>query len=204
MRVIFGIGNPGKRYTDTRHNIGFILLDYFVNVSNLEFVPSKGDYYQAEGVLEDQKFLLVKPATYMNLSGVAAADVFNNYNINIEDILVAGDDINLPLGQIRIRQSGGDGGHNGIKSIIYHLNSNQFPRLRYGIGRNFASGEMANYVLSRFDPDEIKQISPSFKFCSELFSEFIKGGYKQLLDFYSKNIKSLQINNSNNTKTDGS
>ncbi len=204
MRVILGIGNPGKRYLDTRHNIGFILLDYFVNVYNLKFVPSKGEYYQTEGVLDNQRFLLVKPTTFMNLSGVAAADVLNEYQINVEDILVIGDDINLPLGQIRVRQSGGDGGHNGIKSLIYHLNSNQFPRIRYGIGRNFEDGKMADYVLTQFTSEEVEIITPSLKFCSDLFSEFIKGGYKQLLDFYSKNIKSLQNNNSNNTKTDGS
>lgn len=196
MRVILGIGNPGNKYANTKHNIGFIILERFAVSHQLHFEPSKYDFYYAEGAIGTFPFLLVKPTTYVNNSGIAAKDLISQNQIEIEDFLVISDDINLQKGEVRIRKAGGDGGHNGIASIIYHLSNDQFPRIRFGIGNDFEAGEMVNYVLSEFDEHELKEIKPSIEFSTELIYNFIVGGSKQMLDFFSKN-KSLYTLNQN-------
>jgi len=188
LKVIFGIGNPGERYKLTRHNIGFIIIDYFAEIHNLEFKPSKFDFYYAEGQLESFRYILVKPTTYVNNSGIAAKEIFNNYDVNLTDFLVVTDDVNLDEGKIRIRNSGGDGGHNGIASIIYHLESDRFPRLRFGIGKNFQNGDLAEYVLSKIDEKTFESIKPNIVFAAQLLEQFIYGGTKGMLDFYSKSL----------------
>ena len=187
MRAVVGIGNPGKSYSLTRHNTGFIFLDYFADKYSLNFQPSKNDYYYAKGYINDIPFLLIKPTTYVNLSGVAVNQVIEDYEIQLEDLLVVVDEINLDLGEIKVRVGGGDGGHNGMNSIIYNLNSNQFPRIKIGIGNNFAKGEQVDYVLSKFNDEELKILLKSFEFCKELLEVFIKNGTKEMLDFNSKN-----------------
>lgn len=185
MYSVVGLGNPGKKYQLTRHNIGFIILDTFAVKHNLIFKPSKENYYYVEGSLESSTFFLVKPSTYMNLSGIAVLEFSNKYKINPENLLVVVDDVNLSLGKIRLRKAGSDGGHNGIKSIIYHLQSNSFPRLRFGIGNKFEKGDMADYVLSEFTDEEFSAIKESINFAVELIEKFILGGYKLMADYYS-------------------
>ena len=194
MRLILGIGNPGKRYTFNRHNIGFMFLDYLAEKESLSFLPSKGDFYYAEGSLNSSEYNLIKPSTYVNNSGAAALQALQLNNVEVKDLLVIVDDINLNLGDFRVRVSGGDGGHNGISSIIYHLNSNQFPRIRIGIGDSFENGKMADYVLTNFSKEEIESLKKSFSLGIILTKEFIKGGIKQMLDANSK----LSIEDSNN------
>ncbi len=186
MRVILGIGNPGNLYKANRHNAGFILLDYFAKSHSLLFTPSKSDFYFCEGVIQDSKFLLVRPTTFINNSGTAAHFIIHNYGLAPQDLLVVHDDINLEISKIKIKISGGDGGHNGVSSIIYHLESDKFPRLRIGIGNKFEKGEMAEYVLSNFTREEKINLNDSFKFSSYLIEQFIIGGIKQLLDANSK------------------
>ncbi|MGE5432337.1 MAG: aminoacyl-tRNA hydrolase [Syntrophomonadaceae bacterium] len=186
MRAVFAIGNPGSRYSDTRHNVGFMLLDYFAQSLDLSFKASKQNYYFAEGELEGSPFILVRPGTYVNLSGVAASDFLSEHKLDPEDFLVLYDDLNLNLAQLKIKLSGGDGGHNGISSIIYHLASDKFPRLRIGIGRNFPQGGMVDYVLGSFSEEEFKALEPAFKMGSQMLAEYIKGGVKSMLDFYSR------------------
>lgn len=187
MRLVVGLGNPGLKYNLTRHNIGFIILDKFASTEQLNFLPSKKDFYYSEGRIGSSDFFLLKPSTYMNLSGIAVLDFLIQNPVNHEDILVVFDDVNLQFGQIRLRKSGSDGGHNGIKSLIYHLQSDEFPRLRFGIGNDFEKGELADYVLDKFKQDELKSLEERLKFSSELISEFIIGGYKSMLDHFSKN-----------------
>jgi peptidyl-tRNA hydrolase, PTH1 family len=186
VRIVFGIGNPGSRYSQTRHNSGFLLLDQYAQKNSLPFVTSKNDYFFAEGKTAQSGFSLIKPTTYVNNSGVAALQALEEYNIPIADFLVIADDINLETGKVRIRVGGGDGGHNGINSIIYHLNSDDFPRLRIGIGNNFGKGEMADYVLSVFAKEELAIISAALNEGVALIDEFIRGGIKQMLDTNSK------------------
>jgi len=189
VRILLGIGNPERRYSLNRHNVGFMLLDYFAQTHSLTFKASKFDYYFAEGKLSRNPFLLVKPTTYVNNCGAAALQVFSNYETAIEDFLVVVDDLNLEFSKIRIRKSGGDGGHNGINSIVFHLQSDQFPRLRIGIGNYFAEGEMTDYVLTDFNEEERKVLSNTFKRGTTLVEEFICGGLQKMLDANSRLLK---------------
>jgi len=189
VRVVFGIGNPGNRYSQTRHNSGFLLLDQYAQKNSLPFIASKNDYFFAEGKTAQSGFSLIKPITYVNNSGIAALQAIEEYNIPIADFLVIADDVNLETGKVRIRVGGGDGGHNGLNSIIYHLNSDDFSRLRIGIGNNFGKGEMADYVLSPFKNEELPIISGAFNEAVILIDEFIQGGIKQMLDANSKHSK---------------
>ncbi|MCU7494880.1 MAG: aminoacyl-tRNA hydrolase [Ignavibacteria bacterium] len=186
MRAVFAIGNPGSRYADTRHNVGVMLLDYFAQRFDLTFKASKKSYYFAEGELDGSPFILIRPSTYVNLSGVAASDFIREHKLPLEDFLVLYDDLNLSLAQLKVKLSGGDGGHNGINSIIYHLASDKFPRLRIGIGRNFPQGGMADYVLNSFSEEEFKALEGTFKQGKSMLEEYIKGGVKKMLDFYSR------------------
>jgi peptidyl-tRNA hydrolase, PTH1 family len=191
LRAVVGLGNPGKRYELTRHNVGFQILDKFAENNKLNFRPSKRDYYYSEGSSESSDFFLVKPTSYMNLSGEAVLDFLDTHPLDIENLLVVVDDVNLQVGQVRLRKSGSDGGHNGIKSIVYNLQSDLFPRLRFGIGSDFEKGEMSQFVLDRFKEEEIKIVSENMNFCVELMKEFISGGYKSMLDFYSRNSNKI-------------
>lgn len=186
MRAILGIGNPGAEYVDTKHNAGFIILDKLADKFDLSYSPSKYDYYYAEGRLNDSDFCLIKPTTYVNLSGLAAKDFFNNHPLAVEDFLVVVDDIHLELGSVRIRKQGGSGGHNGLESIIYHLETESFPRIRFGIGGKFEDGNQAGYVLSKFNDDEFKFIEGNLNLSVDLIEKFISGGTQSMLDFFSK------------------
>jgi PTH1 family peptidyl-tRNA hydrolase len=190
VRILFGIGNPGKKYTFNRHNAGFLVLDYFAETHSLEFKPSKFDYYFAEGQLSDESYVLVKPMTYVNQSGVAAKQVISFYQADLKDFLVVYDDFNLEFSKLRVRMSGSDGGHNGLSSIIYNLNSDQFPRFRIGIGNDFKPGQMAKYVLDNFTRKEKKVLTETFKLAEVLLEEFITGGIKKMLDANSRISKS--------------
>lgn len=198
MRIILGIGNPGSQYKNNRHNVGFMFLDFLANKYSLKFVPSKNDYYYADGKLGECEFSLIKPSTFVNNSGTAALNSSTNFNTRIEDILVISDDINLEPGILKIKSHGGDGGHNGIASIIYHLNSNKFPRLRIGVGNKFESGRMAEYVLSDFNLEESKLLENSFEKGISLVENFIKGGLKQMLDHHSIIFNQTKLPGNNN------
>ncbi len=187
MRVVLGIGNIGERYSLTKHNIGFILLDSLAQKLKNPIIKQKKNYLYTLGRLKGEEYLLVKPTTYVNKSGDAAFYIFKEYNLDIQDLLVVTDDINLELGKIRIRKGGGDGGHNGLASIIDALGSTEFARMRFGIGNQFEKGEMADYVLSPFSDEEIKVVNSRIDFCNELIISFIFGGLKNMLDNFSKN-----------------
>lgn len=186
MRIILGIGNPGNKYTFTRHNAGFLLLDYFAEKHSLSFKASKKEYYYSDGKTGDAGFSLIKPTTYVNNSGIAALDALEIYKTSIDDLLVIADDVNIPTGEIRLRANGGDGGHNGLKSIIYHLNSNSFARLRIGVGEEIKPGELVSFVLSPFSKDDFIKLKTTFDKSSVLIEEFIKGGLKGMMDANAK------------------
>lgn len=186
MRAVLGIGNPGSRYAHTKHNIGFMVLDRLADRHHIVFSPSKHEYHFAKGEIAGTGFLLIKPTTYVNLSGIAAQAVIEQHGLKTEDFLVICDDLNLEDKQIKIKLAGGDGGHNGVSSIIYHLADDHFPRIRFGIGRNFAKGEMVDYVLKKYTDEELMALEPYIDFCADLTQEFISGGIRQMLDHYSK------------------
>ncbi len=184
MRIILGIGNPGRRYSFNRHNVGFMFLDYIAVKESLSFLPSKGDFYFAEGRINNSEFNLIKPSTYVNDSGKAALQAMQFYNSSVEDLLVIVDDLNLNFSESRVRASGGDGGHNGIASIIYHLNSDKFPRIRIGIN-NDEKNSYVDFVLSDFSKDEKNSLTNIFDDCMTLTKGFIDGGIKKMMDINS-------------------
>lgn len=195
MRVIFGIGNPGSRYENTRHNAGFLLLDYFAQKKLISFKESKGQYLEGSANISGEDFVLVKPVTYVNNSGAAAKQIFEKYSIGPEDFLVVCDDTNLNNYVFRIRLSGGDGGHNGLNSIIYHLVTDQFPRIRIGIGSNPENTLLSDYVLSEFSNSELEEFKKTFDKVSHLIEEFIIGGSRKMLEANSVLMKSENQNN---------
>ncbi len=186
MKVILGIGNPGGRYQFNRHNVGFLFLDFFAQKHSLSFVPSKYDFYTAEGIVGKSPFALIKPTTFVNNSGFAAKQALDYFNISSDDLLIVYDDINIDFGKFKVKASGSDGGHNGISSIIYHLSSNQFPRIKIGIGKNFDKGELVDYVLADFSEEEKSSLKNIFSDCMLLSNDFIFGGAKALMDSNSK------------------
>lgn len=157
MVVVLALGNPGARYEATRHNIGWMIADALAEKLGTSFRPAKGEYYEAPAKVGDREVLLVKPTTYMNNSGVAAAQLIEKLGISPADMLALVDEIQFPVGRIQLKPSGSPGGHNGIESLIYHLGTLDIPRLRCGVGNAFGPGEMADYVLSPF-PAEEKEI----------------------------------------------
>jgi PTH1 family peptidyl-tRNA hydrolase len=196
LRVIFGIGNPGIRYEHTRHNAGFLLLDFFAQKRAVKFHKTTGEYLEAAGCIGDNDFVIIKPVGFVNNSGIAAKQIFELYKIIPEDFLVVCDDINLANLTLRVRLSGGDGGHNGLSSIIYNLSTDQFPRIRIGIGSNPEGTALSDYVLSKFADDELKDYMVNFKNYCRLIEEFIIGGSKKMLEAYSILVSTKKPNGS--------
>jgi len=154
IKMIVGLGNPGSRYAHNRHNIGFQIVDELAEKHGLSFDKRQFKARIASGRIDGQRLLLAKPQTYMNLSGEAVQSLVSYYKIELKDLMVVFDDMDLPAGVIRLRPFGGAGGHNGMKSIIQRLGSNQFPRLRVGIGRPPGRMDPAAYVLQNFSDEE--------------------------------------------------
>lgn len=154
VKVIVGLGNPGKKYEPTKHNVGFWAVDQLSDRWNVPFQKEKWHSQVAEGMVQGEKVILLKPLTYMNLSGEAVGAVVRFFQLEWEDLLVIYDDMDIPLGQLRLRQKGSAGGHNGIKSIIEHLGTKQFNRIKIGIDRPPARMSVVDHVLSPFSEDD--------------------------------------------------
>lgn len=186
MRAIIGIGNPGSNYRFNKHNAGFLLVDYFAKLYSINFIPSKYNYYQAGGTIDQTSYVLIKPTTYVNKSGIAAAELVENFNLFREDLLIVCDDVYLDVGSFKVKLSGGDGGHNGLSSIIYHLNTIDFPRIKIGVGRSTEEQKLVDHVLSDFSDGEKPILTNVFKNSSVLIKEFITGGTGKMLVANSK------------------
>lgn len=170
MKLIVGLGNPGKKYQMTKHNIGFMVLDAFAKTRNESFKKDKK--FNGESLkIADTIFL--KPHTFMNLSGQSVQSAMKFYDIELDDILIIYDDLALPLGKLRIREQGSSGGHNGIKSIINHVQSETFKRVRIGIDSNELI-DTKDYVLSKFSKNEMKTIEESIEKTVSLVEDFMK------------------------------
>jgi len=161
MRLIVGLGNPGKKYENTRHNIGFMVIDELLNRYGWELNKTKFNGKYAMELLEREKVILLKPQTYMNLSGESIRPLMDYYQINSGDVTVIFDDLDLPTGKIRLRQKGGHGGHNGVRSIIDHLGTKEFKRIRIGIGRPDHQVPVIDYVLGKFPKDQQENVQMS-------------------------------------------
>lgn len=154
MKIIVGLGNPGNEYAKTRHNVGFMLIDALADNLNITLWKDKFNAQIAEGRIGTEKILLVKPQTYMNNSGEAVGPLMRWYKLEPEDIIVAHDDMDIPAGTVRIRKKGSSGGHNGIKSLIAHLGSENFARIRLGIGRPLPGWSVVKHVLAPFPAED--------------------------------------------------
>lgn len=174
--LIVGLGNPGKNYEFTRHNAGFLTLDHIASELDTEINNLKNNALVADVVINNHRCLLVKPQTFMNNSGTAVRDIAKFYKIPPEKIVVIFDDISLPCGKLRIRRKGTDGGHNGIKSIIYHLNSDQFPRIKIGVGaKPNPEYDLADWVLSKFGKDDTEQLKAAITKATEVLPLILDG-----------------------------
>jgi PTH1 family peptidyl-tRNA hydrolase len=185
LYLISGLGNIGQQYYGTRHNIGFEVVDYIADICSLIWQPSKSVYYFAEGDYKGINFVLIKPTTYMNNSGIAVAEALELYQVDISNLLIVCDDYNLPLGKVRLRPKGSDGGHKGLYSIIYHLMTDNFPRLRIGIGNSFIKGDESNFVLSVFNKTEELVIKEIIKHSSEVIKSFIEAGIQRTMTVFN-------------------
>jgi len=186
MTLIAGLGNPGRRYERTRHNAGFMVIDKLAGTFDLAMRAGKGDFEYAEHALNEERLLLVKPTTFMNNSGTAVREIAQFYKIHPRHILVVCDDAALPLGRIRLREKGSDGGQNGLKSVIYHLNTDEFPRLRVGIGSEMMS-KMAlhDFVLSRFTEEEDTRLSKAIELAHNAAMEFVNSGIDRAMNLFN-------------------
>lgn len=162
MKFIVGLGNPGKKYKKTRHNVGFEAVEELASLWQLSWKKSKWKSEIAETMAGGEKVILVKPVTYMNLSGEAVGPMLDFYKASPEDVLVVYDDLDLAPGTVRLRKKGGHGGHNGIRSLIEHLGTKEFKRLRIGIGKP-EKASVIDYVLGVFPPEERKQMDEAVK-----------------------------------------
>lgn len=175
MYLIAGLGNPGKQYDMTRHNIGFEVIDYMADRLGVKVNKLKYKALYGETKIGTEKVLLIKPQTYMNLSGDSIRDFANFYKILPENIIIINDDIALEAGRLRIRAKGSAGGHNGLKSIIYQLNSDNFPRIRIGVGApKHEDYDLADFVLGRFTKEEIPILEEAIIKASDAAEEIVK------------------------------
>jgi PTH1 family peptidyl-tRNA hydrolase len=202
MKLIVGLGNPGARYLHTRHNIGFMIADATAERTHLRLssgrsATAKRSTWTAwlrrqdlaefgQGTYEGHAFALLKPLTFMNRSGEAVAHYVRALNLDLQDILVIFDDISLPVGTVRLRKKGGAGGHNGVQSMIDHLGTDEFPRLRFGVGSDFERGQQVDYVLSPFAPDEQETVDAAITQATDAVLTAIREGIDIAMNRYNR------------------
>ena len=183
--LVAGIGNIGSEYKNTRHNIGFQILDALAGASNISFSDKRYGFV-AEYKFKARTFILLKPTTYVNLSGLAVNYWLHKENIVLENLLVLVDDLSLPFGTLRLKAKGSDGGHNGLKNINQVLGRNDYARLRFGIGDNFHKGFQINYVLSEWSADEQKELPEKIDACIEIIKNFGTVGVERTMNLFNK------------------
>ena len=186
--LIAGLGNPGPEYKYTRHNAGFLVADALAEALDTPFRPDR--YAQvAEARYRGKKIVIIKPQTYMNLSGKAVRYWMQKAKTEPGNLLVISDDLNIPFGQIRLRAKGSDGGHNGLKDIIQTLQTQAFPRMRIGIGKNFAPGEQIDYVLDKWTEEEMKRLPGILDKAVEATGVFLREGIQSAMNRFNKKAK---------------
>ena len=186
MKIIVGLGNPGRQYEKTRHNVGFEVIDVLANKWSISLNQAKHKGIYGMGVVNGEKVILLKPLTYMNLSGESIAEVMNFFKIEVDDFVVMYDDLDLPPGKIRLRQKGSAGGHNGIKSTIAHLGTQNFNRIRMGIGRPSVPMAISDYVLSRFTAEEWPDINQAIEKSANACDSWLSTSFLQVMNEYNQ------------------
>lgn len=181
MKLIVGLGNPGKEYENTRHNIGFMVVDKYLDNPTWQ---SKFKAKFTSLIINDEKVLFVKPETYMNLSGESIRDFVNFYKIKIDDILIIHDDLDLPFGTYRLKTNSSSGGHNGIKSIINCLGTNSFARLKIGISHN-ANGDTKDFVLGKLSKEQLESLDSLYPKFNNIINAFLKENINKVMNDYN-------------------
>ena len=179
--LIVGLGNPGDEYRNTRHNTGYMVLDAFAKASNIVFEDRRYGYV-AETSVKGRRLTLLKPTTFMNLSGNAVRYWMNKENIPLEHLLVIVDDLSLPVGAMRLKGNGSNGGHNGLGNIQSVIGTQQYARLRVGIGNDFPKGMQVDYVLGDFDEEDEKALLPCFDTAIEIIKRFVRAGINSTMN----------------------
>jgi peptidyl-tRNA hydrolase, PTH1 family len=183
MYLVVGLGNPGKEYAGTRHNVGFEAIDYLSEKFNFDVNKIKFKGTIGEKKFSGERVIFLKPSTYMNLSGESVREAASFYKIPFENVIVIYDDVAIEVGKIRIREKGSDGGHNGMKNIIYQFGSDSFPRIRIGIGA--ARGNMVSHVLGGFMPEEKKPMIEAIMAAGDAAIEIIGSGIQSSMNKYN-------------------
>ena len=183
MFLIVGLGNPGREYENTRHNIGFAAMDVLAEKYNIDINRSKFKGEYGEGFINGNKVILLKPYTFMNLSGESVREAIDFYKLTEEQVLIIYDDISLELGRLRIREKGSAGGHNGIKSIINHMGTDVFTRIKIGVGA--PKGDLVNHVLGRFSKEEVNILKQTLDAVTEATAEIIDNGAKEAMNKFN-------------------
>jgi peptidyl-tRNA hydrolase, PTH1 family len=185
--LVVGLGNPGSAYRRTRHNVGFMVVDELCMRWKVEMHPGRGDYWWGKNCKGDRDVFLIKPVTYMNNSGVAVAEALEATGCTLDDVLVISDDFALPLGRLRLRKRGSDGGHNGLASIIYQVQSDAFARLRCGVGQVEmpAGQELATFVLSPFSAEEEQEAKQMIERAADAVEEVCRTGIDTGMNLYN-------------------
>ena len=186
MKLIVGVGNPGPRYRDTRHNVGFVVVEELARRRGLAFTSAPANALIARTPASADGLIIAKPMTYMNRSGEAAAALQHYYRVPLEEMLVVTEDVHLPLGRLRARAQGASGGHKGLRSIIEAFGTEAFPRLRVGVGRGDERRELGDYVLSRFDPEEREAIQAAVVCATDAVELFIVEGIDTIMNRYNQ------------------
>lgn len=186
MKCIVGLGNPGKKYEQTRHNIGFMIIDEFAKRNEWKLTKKKFNGIYAMESIAGEKVILLEPQTFMNLSGESLKPLMDFYNISVEDIVVIYDDLDLPPGKIRLRQKGGHGGHNGIRSIIDQLGTKEFKRIRVGIGRPEKPIPVIDYVLGKFAKEEKEDVASSIDSSVKACEMWLSKPFQQVMNDFNQ------------------
>ncbi|WP_409296414.1 aminoacyl-tRNA hydrolase [Peribacillus sp. SCS-26] len=185
MKLIAGLGNPGKQFDKTRHNIGFEVIDELSAKWGLPLNQSKHKGLYAMGMVNGEKVILLKPLTYMNLSGESVSAVLGFYKLSVKDLVVIYDDLDLPLGKLRLRQKGSAGGHNGMKSIISHLGTQEFNRIRMGVGRPQDGRSVPDFVLSRFSREEEAEVSKAVDISAKACENWLNNDFLKVMNTFN-------------------
>lgn len=183
MKLIVGLGNIGREYDNTRHNIGFNALDYILNKYNIDVDKNKFDGYYTKTIISDEQVILLKPAKYMNLSGEVVRQVMDFYKINPNDILVIHDDLDLPVGKIKLKQNSSSGGHNGIKDIEKNISTKDYKRLKIGISKT--NNDIKDFVLSSFSKDERSLINDAILKSCDIIDDYLSLDFSELMNKYN-------------------
>jgi peptidyl-tRNA hydrolase, PTH1 family len=186
MKLVAGLGNPGDKYRGTRHNVGFEVLDRLAARHGLVFAVSPAQALGARWRRPEEVVLLAKPLTFVNVSGEAVAALARYYRIAVADTLIVCDDVNLPLGRLRARASGSEGGHNGLKSIAAHMGTIDYPRLRVGVGRGDARRDLADHVLARFEPEEQPGVDDAIARAADAVETWVSDGLAKVMNTFNR------------------